>query len=112
MNWNSPRHITSQDSYIFITLIRMLLERCEQAPSANIKEYFAYLMFQWIACNTWFLKIHPNFHTTVIKKLNEFIEDPKASRIIKDFSWLGQHNLPYVTRYGRPVRKIKRYCLL
>ena len=94
---------------VIVPVIKALLASCEATRGRYNKTVIIDLIFTWIANNLW-LHNYERFHTTVVKKLDEFeaIGAPEELAIVDKYGWM-RVDRPTRTRYGRVVQPVDRY---
>lgn len=106
-----------------IYVLKELLNLIDISPTPNqllfagnniqkSKTYYAYLIYDWLSKNLWFIENHENFRRTVQMKLAEFRQQPiLAKEILDDFGWIETINPPFrnITSRGRVRRRPNYY---
>ena len=74
-------------------IIKQLLNKSDTFPNGQKKASIVYLIFAWLARNTWFLDKHKRFREIVKWKIVQLeAERGYAIPIIRDFIWLKDYN--------------------
>ena len=91
-----------------ILIIKELLNITEISSTIANKKKYAYIIFEWLAKNLWFLEKHERFRITCQLKLEEFENDPNGKEICDRFRWIRSLQPPFgnISTYGRKIKPV------